>query len=81
MDDGHEIAEVDAAAVLVVEDVLVWLETVVLVVADVLAELIEDEAFVLAALALVVEELVDTLPTSLAPQTPLLTAWPTTDFW
>jgi hypothetical protein len=72
LDDGHDgDVELDVAAVIVVDDVLVWLTTVVLDVIGVLAELIEDVDFVLAILALAFEALVDALPINLAPQTPL----------
>lgn len=74
LDVGHEGAvALDAAAVLVV-DVLVSLITVVLDVADALAELAEDVEALLLALVLTAEAVVDALPTSLAPQTPLYTA-------
>jgi len=72
---GHEtVVELGAATVLVVEDVLVWLITVVLDATDVLVELTEDAEVLLVALVLTAEALEDALPTSLAPQTPLYTA-------
>jgi len=75
LDAGHDtVDELDAAAVLVVEDVLVWLITVVLDGTDALAELAEDVEVLLLALVLAAEALVDALPTRLAPQTPLYTA-------